>query len=74
MLKILLFTFNEGKEMQDMLIFGETVRAPDVRTLFDMREVIADKEWLKTAENIELYYMYRELARNEEELRLIRES
>jgi glucose-6-phosphate isomerase len=59
--------------MQDMLIFGETIRAPDVRTLYDMREVVADRKWLETAENFELYYMYRELARNEEEFRHIRE-
>ncbi len=58
--------------MQDMLIFGETVRAPDVRTLYDVREVIADREWLETAENFDLYYMYRELARNEDELRHMR--
>jgi len=34
---------------------------PDVRCLNDMREVIYDKEWLKTAPNSELYYMYRGL-------------
>jgi glucose-6-phosphate isomerase len=55
------------------LSFGETIRAPDIRTLYDMREVIADREWLETAENFYLYYMYRELARDEEELRLMRE-
>ncbi|MFY9540480.1 MAG: glucose-6-phosphate isomerase family protein [Methanosarcina flavescens] len=55
------------------LIFGETTRVPDVRTLYDMREVIADKQWLKTAENFELYYMYRELARSKEELELMQE-
>lgn len=32
---------------------------PDVRYLNDMGEVIIDKDWLKTAENSELYYMYR---------------
>lgn len=32
---------------------------PDVRKLNDMREVIYDKEWLKTVTNSELYYMYR---------------
>lgn len=38
-----------------------------------MREVVADRERLKKAENSDLYYMYRELARNEEEFRLMRE-
>ncbi len=34
---------------------------PDIRYLDDMRQVIIDKEWLKTAGNPELYYMYRSL-------------
>lgn len=32
---------------------------PDIRYLYDMKEVIYDKQWLKTAPNLELYYMYR---------------
>ena len=32
---------------------------PDIRKLSDMREVIYDKEWLKNAPDVELYYMYR---------------
>jgi glucose-6-phosphate isomerase len=32
---------------------------PDVRKLSDMSDVIFDKEWLKTADNPNLYYMYR---------------
>ena len=33
---------------------------PDIRYLKDMKEVIYDKQWLKTApESLELYYMYR---------------
>ena len=55
------------------LNFGETIRAPDVRTLYNMKEVIADREWLEMAEDFELYYMYRELAQNEEDLRLMQE-
>ena len=38
---------------------------PDIRYLDDMKSVIYDKEWLKTAPNVELYYMYRDLAENE---------
>ena len=34
-------------------------KKPDIRCLNDMREVIYDREWLKTAPNLELYYMYR---------------
>ncbi len=40
---------------------------PDIRELKDIEDVIFDKEWLKTAENFELYYMYRDLAENEED-------
>ena len=32
---------------------------PDVRRLSDMREVLYDKEWAKTAPDFELYYMRR---------------
>ena len=35
---------------------------PDIRYLKDMKKVIYDKDWLKTApKNMELYYMYREV-------------
>lgn len=43
------------------LEFGGKKREPDIRRLFDMQEVILDQAWLKTAENFELYYMYRDL-------------
>ena len=32
---------------------------PDIRQLDDMREVLYDQEWAKTANNRDLYYMYR---------------
>jgi len=34
-------------------------KKPDIRYLNDMKEVIYDKKWLKTAPNLVLYYMYR---------------
>lgn len=43
------------------LDFGGKRAEPDVRWLFDMKEVIYDKRWLEKAENFELYYMYRDL-------------
>lgn len=43
------------------LEFGGKRREPDIRRLFDMQEVVYDQSWLKTAENFELYYMYRDL-------------
>ena len=36
-------------------------KKPDVRYLDDMRKVLYDKKWAKTAPNFELYYMYRGL-------------
>ncbi len=41
--------------------FGQRNVEPDVRMLYDMKEVVYDKEWLKDAENIPLYYMFRDL-------------
>ena len=35
----------------------------NTRKLFDMKEVIYDKDWLAQQENFDLYYMYRDLAR-----------
>jgi len=34
---------------------------PDIRYLFDMKKVLYDQQWAKTAPNLELYYMYRGL-------------
>ncbi|MDD3245391.1 MAG: hypothetical protein PHF18_00740 [Methanosarcina sp.] len=39
------------------LIFGETFSIPDVRTLYDMKKVIADQDWLRTADNFDLHYI-----------------
>ncbi len=36
-------------------------KKPNIRCLNDMRGVVYDKKWLKTAPNFELYYMYRGL-------------
>lgn len=36
---------------------------PDIRYLYDMKEVIYDQKWLATAPNLELYYMYRAVKR-----------
>ena len=41
-------------------------KTPDIRYLYDMKNVIYDKEWLKTAPNLELYYMYRGLKKKGE--------
>lgn len=57
------------------LEFGGKRRKPDIRYLFDMKDVIFDRSWLSGAENIELYFMYRDLflSRSDEE-RLIEQG
>jgi len=45
----------------ERLEFGGRSKDPDIRWLFDMSEVLYDQEWLKDQENMELYYMYRDL-------------
>ena len=46
-------------------------QTPDIRHLFDMKEVIFDQEWLNKQENIELYYMYRGMGLSEEDKKKI---
>ncbi len=41
--------------------FGNREVAPDVRMLSDITDVIYDGGWLSSAEDTELYYMYRDL-------------
>ena len=48
--------------METTLEFGSKKVKPSIRTLFDMKDVIYDRKWLSTADNMELYYMYRELS------------
>ncbi|MHC1594300.1 MAG: glucose-6-phosphate isomerase family protein, partial [Methanotrichaceae archaeon] len=36
-------------------------RDPDIRWLYDMKDVLYDQKWAASAENAELYYMYRDL-------------
>ena len=43
------------------LEFGGKSKEPDIRRLYDMSDVIFDQEWLASAQNFELYYMYRDL-------------
>ncbi|MDY6771473.1 MAG: glucose-6-phosphate isomerase family protein, partial [Candidatus Nanohaloarchaea archaeon] len=43
------------------LKFGDITREPDIRMLYDMKEVVWDRSWLRDADNMPLYYMYRDL-------------
>lgn len=55
------------------MLFGTKRVKPRVRMLFDMEEVIYDREWLLGAENIELYYMYRELSLSKNDALVMKE-
>jgi glucose-6-phosphate isomerase, archaeal len=46
---------------------------PGIRRLFDMKDVIYDREWLSNAENSELYYMYRELSLSKKDAAAMKE-
>ncbi|TGC10985.1 glucose-6-phosphate isomerase family protein [Methanolobus halotolerans] len=59
--------------MGNELDFYGYIRTPDIRMLYDMKEVLYDKEWLSQAGNMELYYMYRDLYRNKSDLEKIKE-
>ena len=39
------------------------VKSPEVRYLYDMKEVLYDQKWAKTAPNFPAYYMYRGIKR-----------
>lgn len=39
------------------------IRKPDIRFLYDMKDVVYDREWLKKVPNLEVYYMYRGIKR-----------
>lgn len=53
--------------MGKALNFFGHVKEPDIRMLHDMNGVLYDLEWGRTAEDTELYYMYRDMYRNETE-------
>lgn len=42
------------------------LKNPNIRFLYDIKKVVYDKKWLKTAPNLELYYMYRGLKKKNE--------
>lgn len=56
--------------MSQTLEFGAVIRKPDIRYAKDMGEVILDQEWLKKNRDAELYYMYRDLWRENDEQRI----
>ncbi|MCX9083423.1 MAG: glucose-6-phosphate isomerase [Candidatus Methanoperedens sp.] len=59
--------------METILEFGSNRVKANTRMLSDMKEVIYDQDWLCTAENVELYYMYRALSLSKNDEQLIKE-
>lgn len=59
--------------MESILEFGGKRVRPNVRMLFDMKDVIYDRKWLSGADNTELYYMYRELSLSKKDALLMKE-
>ena len=64
------FKMNVGSNLR----YGEIVRTADIRMLHDMDDVIYDKKWLKSQKNFELYYMYRNLYKNESDYIIIKQN
>ena len=46
---------------------------PEIRFLYDLKDVLYDQNWLKTAPNLKVYYMYRDLAANAKEHQQIKD-
>jgi len=51
--------------------FGGREVEPDIRHLYDMKGVVYDKEWLEEAENMPLYFMYRDLYKQNDRQRIL---
>ncbi len=62
--------------MNELKIFGQKIKPTSVRTLAQMQKVIYDKKWLqkeKPALSTPLYYMYREVIKNQEDKKISQE-
>lgn len=57
---------------KDSIIFGGKERIPSVRIVQDMEETILNQEWAKKNKTQPLYYMYRDLAENDEDAQKIK--
>ena len=60
--------------MEVTLKFGDKVTVADVRKLHDMEDVVFDREWFEETEarNRDVYYMYRDLAKSDSDLEVIK--
>ena len=61
------YSMKLNKETSMIIEAGAIEPIYATRKLFDMKEVIYDKQWLENQkENFDLYYMYRDLTRDED--------
>lgn len=60
--------------MEKILEFGKKRFLPDIRRLYDMKDIIYDGGFLEKAENIELYYMYRNVFLDETDKKTMEEN
>ena len=60
--------------MELTLKFGDKVTVADVRKLHDLEDVLFDKEWFDAtdARNKDMYYMFRDLAKSDSDLEVIK--
>jgi glucose-6-phosphate isomerase len=56
------------------MAFGENKFIPTIRMLSDLKKVVYDKEWIKTAKDVEVYFMFRNLYLNSEHKKMIERS
>ena len=47
---------------------------PNIRYLAEMQELVFDKEWARTSPDLKLYYMYRDLAMNDQDREKIEQA
>ncbi|MGC9781051.1 MAG: glucose-6-phosphate isomerase [Candidatus Heimdallarchaeota archaeon] len=65
--KFVPFELEVDKETSKIVKAGDIELVFSTRKLFDMKDVIYDKNWLNSQqENFDLYYMYRDLTRDED--------
>jgi len=56
------------------LTFGDRVAQPDIRRLFDMRELLFDRSFAEHADDMDLYFMYRDLYLSRRDHEMLREA
>ncbi|MDP3103562.1 MAG: glucose-6-phosphate isomerase family protein [Candidatus Methanoperedens sp.] len=59
--------------MDTIMEFGTKRVKPNVRMLFDMKDVIYDRKWLSSSDDFEMYYMYRDLSLSINDAKVVKE-